>query len=114
MTDFVTTGDGLIAALQFLSAMVKSGQSASRLSNVFEPLPQKLENVRFKQGSQPLEADLVKQAIADGETTLGDKGRLLIRKSGTEPLVRVMGECEDAVLLDRVVTDIASAVRSAG
>lgn len=113
MTDFVTTGDGLIAALQFLSAMVKSGQPASRLASVFEPLPQKLENVRFTKGSQPLETDLVKQAIADGEASFGPKGRLLIRNSGTEPLVRVMGECEDPVLLDRVVSDIATAVRSA-
>lgn len=113
MTDFVTTGDGLIAALQFLSAMVKSGQPASRLSTVFEPLPQKLENVRFEKGTHPLESDLVKKAIADGEASFGSKGRLLIRNSGTEPLVRVMGECEDAALLDRVVNQIAEAVRTA-
>ncbi len=113
MTDFVTTGDGLIAALQFLSAMVKSGQPASVLSSVFEPLPQKLENVRFKKGTHPLETAAVKQAIADGEASMGSKGRLLIRNSGTEPLVRVMGECEDPALLDQVVDDIATAVRTA-
>ena len=94
--------------------MIKSGQPASVLSNVFEPLPQKLENVRFTKGTHPLEADLVKQAIAEGEASIGSKGRLLIRNSGTEPLVRVMGECEDSALLDQVVNDIASAVRAAG
>ncbi len=112
MTDFVTTGDGLIAALQFLGAMVSSGQPASALANVFEPLPQKLENVRYSPGSTPLESAHVKQAIADGESSFGDKGRLLIRTSGTEPLVRVMGECEDEALLHQVVGEIADAVRS--
>jgi phosphoglucosamine mutase len=93
--------------------MVKSGQPASRLSTVFEPLPQKLENVRFEKGTHPLETDQVRKAIADGEASFGSKGRLLIRNSGTEPLVRVMGECEDAALLDRVVNQIAEAVRTA-
>lgn len=113
MTDYVTTGDGLIAGLQFLAALIESGQPASTLSNVFEPLPQLLENVRYSDGTTPLETATVKQAIADGEAAMGARGRLLIRKSGTEPLVRVMGECEDAGLLERVVMDIAAAVKSA-
>ena len=113
MTDYATTGDGLMAGLQFLNAVVESGLPASKLIEVFEPLPQMLENVRFEAGSTPLEAKSVIQAISDGENSLGDKGRLLIRKSGTEPLVRVMGECEDEGLLKTVVMDIADAVRNA-
>ena len=111
-TDYVTTGDGLIAALQFLAAMVQSEKRASELARVFDPVPQKLTNVRFKVGSDPLGAAKVKTAIADGEEAFGATGRLLIRKSGTEPLIRVMGECEDASLLDKVVADIADAVAS--
>ena len=113
MTDFVTTGDGLIAGLQFLAALVESKLPASDLLQVFDPMPQMLENVRYSQGATPLETDSVKDAIADGENRFGDKGRLLIRKSGTEPLVRVMGECEDEALLKEVVMDIAAAVKSA-
>ncbi|MBR9865063.1 MAG: phosphoglucosamine mutase, partial [Rhodobacteraceae bacterium] len=99
MRDYVTTGDGLIAALQFLGALVQSGKTASMLSRVFEPYPQLLENVRYGDGGDPLLDASVKQAIAEGEAALAASGRLLIRKSGTEPLVRVMGECEDAGLL---------------
>ncbi len=113
MTDFATTGDGLIAALQFLAAMVETGQKASELARVFEPVPQKLINVRFKAGKTPLEADPVQQAIAEGEAALNGVGRLLIRKSGTEPLIRVMGEAEDLALLDQVLNRITQAVRDA-
>ncbi|GGA23079.1 phosphoglucosamine mutase [Neptunicoccus cionae] len=113
MRDYVTTGDGLIAALQFLGALVQSGKTASALSRVFEPYPQLLENVRYGDGGDPLLDASVKQAIADGEAALASSGRLLIRKSGTEPLVRVMGECEDAGLLKQVVGDISAAVRAA-
>jgi len=108
--DYVTTGDGLIGALQFLAAMVESGKKASELANNFEPVPQLLKNVRFKAGTDPLGSDNVTKAIADGETKFGKTGRLLIRKSGTEPLVRVMGECEDKALLKTVVDDICNEV----
>ncbi len=113
MSDFATTGDGLIAALQFLAAMVETGQKASELARVFEPVPQKLINLRYDAGKNPLEATPVKQAIADGEAALKDAGRLLIRKSGTEPLIRVMGEAEDLGMLDQVLDRITQAVRDA-
>ncbi len=112
MSDYVTTGDGLIAGLQFLNAMVQSDKPASSLAHVFKPYPQMLENIRYTD-TDPLEAATVKAAIAEGEATLRKNGRLLIRKSGTEPLVRVMGECEDLGLLRRVVDDIVAAVKAA-
>jgi phosphoglucosamine mutase len=113
MTDHATTGDGLIAALQVLASMVETGQAASHLTNVFQPVPQKLQNVRYSAGSNPLETDEVLQAIARGERALGSTGRLLIRKSGTEPLIRVMGEAEDINALDAVISDICNAVERA-
>ena len=112
MTDFATTGDGLIGGLQFLAAMVETGQKASQLARVFDPVPQKLVNVRYQNGKAPLEAEPVQEAIAAGEKSLGTGGRLLIRKSGTEPLIRVMGEAEDLSLLDEVLTSITDAVRA--
>ncbi len=112
MTDYVTTGDGLIASLQFLAAMVESGKKASALANVFKPVPQMLENVRFV-GGDPLAAGTVKAAIAAGETRFGEKGRLLIRRSGTEALMRVMGEYEDETVLSEVVLSIAGAIKHA-
>jgi phosphoglucosamine mutase len=112
LMDHGTTGDGLVAALQILAELVESGEKASTLLNQFEPLPQLLKNVRFG-GGQPLEASSVKTAIADAETKLSGKGRLLIRKSGTEPLIRVMAEGEDAVLVETVVDQICEAVRAA-
>ena len=108
--DFVTTGDGLIAGLQFLAAMVEADKPASALANVFDPVPQLLKNVRFSGGADPLAADAVKSAIADGEASFGASGRLVIRKSGTEPLIRVMGECEDEALLGKVVDAICAEV----
>ncbi len=113
MTDHVTTGDGLISALQFLAAMVETGKPASELANVFETVPQMLKNVRYAAGETPLDAVGVKAAIADGEAQLADSGRLLIRKSGTEPLIRVMGEAEDEALLESVIDSIVAAVESA-
>ncbi|WP_108484665.1 phosphoglucosamine mutase [Oceaniglobus ichthyenteri] len=113
MTDYATTGDGLLAGLQFLTAMKQTGQRASHLRNVFEPVPQLLKNVRFATGQRPLEAESVKAAIAQAESDLRGKGRLLIRKSGTEPLIRVMAECEDEAMLKRVVSDIVDEVQSA-
>ncbi len=114
LRDYVTTGDGLIAALQFLRAMVDTGEKASVLAQVFEPVPQLLVNVRYAAGSAPLQAAAVQAAIADGEARFGENGRVLIRKSGTEPLIRVMGECTDEALLHTVVHDIVAAVEAAG
>lgn len=112
MTDYATTGDGLIGALQFLAALVETGEKASTLAKVFDPVPQKLVNIRYEQGKTPLDTDQVQDAIAKGETALGSAGRLLIRKSGTEPLIRVMGEAEDLALLDQVLDRITDAVRA--
>jgi phosphoglucosamine mutase len=110
MTDYVTTGDGLIAALQFLSSMVETGRPASDLAHSFEPLPQVLQNVRFRYGATPLDQDSVRAAIAAGEARIKGRGRLVIRKSGTEPLVRIMGECDDPALLSAVVGAIEAEV----
>jgi phosphoglucosamine mutase len=114
MTDFATTGDGLLAGLQFLAAMIDTGQAASTLTQSFETVPQMLKNVRYAAGGQdPLGASGVKASIADAEAKLVGKGRLLIRKSGTEPLIRVMAECEDDGLLAQVVDGIVAEVEAA-
>ncbi|WP_435230191.1 phosphoglucosamine mutase [Pseudopelagicola sp. nBUS_20] len=113
MTDHATTGDGLMAGLQFLAAMVESGQLASDLVNTFEPVPQMLKNVRYAKGQAPLDVNAVKSVIADSELALIGKGRLLIRKSGTEPLIRVMVECEDSALLKTVVDAVVDSITEA-
>lgn len=113
MTDYATTGDGLIAGLQFLSEMARTGQKADQLVRQFETVPQLLKNVRFAAGGEPLSKDAVKAEIQAGAARLQGKGRLLIRKSGTEPLIRVMAECEDADLLAEVVDGIVAAVEAA-
>lgn len=113
MTDHATTGDGLMAGLQFLAEMVRTGQPASFLTRNFEPVPQLLKNVRFSVGQAPLGKDTVKRAIAEADAALAGKGRLLIRKSGTEPLIRVMAECEDNKLLNDVVEGIVAEIRNA-
>ncbi|MCX7644112.1 MAG: phosphoglucosamine mutase [Rhodobacteraceae bacterium] len=113
MTDYATTGDGLIASLQFLAAMVETGKPASDLVESFERVPQLLRNVRFEAGKEPLEAPAVASVIAEAEARLNGRGRLLIRKSGTEPLIRVMAECEDEGLLAEVVEGIVAAVEAA-
>ena len=113
MTDYATTGDGLIAGLQFLSELVRTGKPASDLVRQFETVPQMLRNVRYGAGSHPLDAPAVKAMIARAESLLAGRGRLLIRKSGTEPLVRVMAECEDEVLLADLVDGIVGAVQAA-
>ncbi|MCC6007952.1 MAG: phosphoglucosamine mutase, partial [Rhodobacteraceae bacterium] len=112
MTDYATTGDGLIAALQFLAAMVESGLPASRLVRSFEPVPQMLRNVRYSPGADPLTTASVRAAVAAAETRLQGTGRLLIRRSGTEPLIRVMAEAEDADLLADVVGGIVSCMEA--
>lgn len=111
LADHGTTGDGLVAALQILAELVESGEKASTLLNQFEALPQLLKNVRYS-GGQPLDAASVKSAIADAEAKLDGSGRLLIRKSGTEPLIRVMAEGEDSVLVEALVDQICEAVRA--
>jgi phosphoglucosamine mutase len=111
MTDYATTGDGLIGALQFLVAMVETGQRASTLAQIFEPVPQQLVNVRFAKGKTPLETDAVQSAMAEAERELGGDGRLLIRESGTEPLIRVMGEALDPAVLEQVMGKVVGAVR---
>jgi phosphoglucosamine mutase len=113
MTDYATTGDGLIAGLQFLAEMARTGQPASALIRQFETVPQLLKNVRFAAGARPLEAEAVREVIAANEARIMGKGRILIRKSGTEPLIRVMAECEDAGLLADVVDGIVAAVEAA-
>ncbi|MFV2053414.1 phosphoglucosamine mutase [Aliiroseovarius sp. YM-037] len=112
MTDHGTTGDGLVAGLQFLSEMVRSEKPASVLTQNFTPVPQMLKNVRYQDGADPLATDAVKSAIAAGEEQLKGSGRLLIRKSGTEPLIRVMGECDDETRLESVIDDIVATVEA--
>ena len=113
MTDYATTGDGLIAGLQFLSEMVRTGSAASVLVRQFETVPQLLKNVRYAAGLEPLKADAVQAVIKASADRIKGKGRILIRKSGTEPLIRVMAECEDEGLLRSVVDEIVGAVEAA-
>jgi len=112
LSDYATTGDGLVAALQVLAELVESGLPASQLLHRFEPLPQLLKNVRFG-GGKPLEAEAVKAVIAKAEAELDGKGRLVIRPSGTEPVIRVMAEGDDPGQVERVVDRICEAVRVA-
>lgn len=112
LTDHATTGDGTIAALQVLAALVSSGKPASQTLHLFDPVPQLLKNVRFA-GGKPLEADSVKDAIGQAEARLAGRGRLVIRPSGTEPVIRVMAEADDADEVAEVVDAICDAVRKA-
>jgi phosphoglucosamine mutase len=112
LLDHATTGDGTIAALQVLAALVTSGKKASELLHLFDPVPQLLKNVRFS-GGKPLEADSVKQVIAKAEAQLAGRGRLVIRPSGTEPVIRVMAEGDDAAEVESVVDAICDAVKLA-
>jgi phosphoglucosamine mutase len=112
LSDFCTTGDGLISALQVLAVIAHEGRPASKAAHMFEPLPQILKNVRFRKGA-PLEDANVKACIADCTQRLNGTGRVLVRKSGTEPLIRVMAEGEDANLVETVVQDIATAIERA-
>ncbi len=112
LLDHATTGDGCIAALQVLAALVQTGQPASEVLHLFEAVPQLLKNVVYS-GGDPLADAMVKAAIAEGEATLAGRGRLVIRKSGTEPKIRVMAEGDDAGQVERVVEDICAAVQAA-
>lgn len=112
LSDYATTGDGLVTALQVLAVVAAEGRRVSEVCNKFNPLPQILRNVRYR-GGDPLENADVKKATAAGEDKLGAAGRLVIRKSGTEPLIRVMGEGEDETLVKAVVGDICAAIEKA-
>ena len=112
LLDHATTGDGCIAALQVLAALVQSGRKASELLHLFDPVPQLLKNVVYA-GGDPLSDAQVKAAIAEGEAALNGRGRLVIRKSGTEPKIRVMAEGDDAAQVEQVVDSICDAVREA-
>ncbi|KQW29270.1 phosphoglucosamine mutase [Rhizobium sp. Root274] len=115
LSDYGTTGDGLVAALQILAAVKRTGKTVSEICHRFDPVPQLLRNVRFS-GGKPLEDAAVKQAIADAESELAKTGRLVIRPSGTEPLIRVMAEGDDKEQVERIVNglvDVIASVRSA-
>jgi len=112
LSDFSTTGDGLIAALQVLAVVRASGRPVSEVCRRFEPVPQILKNVRYANG-MPLDNKGVREAIVDGENRLGKAGRLVIRPSGTEPLIRIMAEGDDRGLIAAIVDDIAGAVSRA-
>jgi len=112
LTDHSTTGDGLVAGLQVLAALIDHQKPASELLHLFEPVPQLLKNVRFARGA-PLDDAAVKACIADAEAELDGRGRLVIRKSGTEPLIRVMAEGDDFAQVERLVDGICAAVAEA-
>ena len=110
LSDYATTGDGFVAALQVLAVVKKNGRPVSEVCHRFDPLPQVLKNVRYRNG-QPLEHAEVRSAIADAEQRLGRQGRLIIRPSGTEPVIRVMGEGDDKILVEEVVDGIVDALK---
>ncbi len=112
LSDYATTGDGLVAALQVLAEVKRAGAPASEVLHRFEPLPQLLKNVRFA-GGKPLEVESVKAVIAAAEEELAGRGRLVIRPSGTEPVIRVMAEGDDPGQVERAVDRICEAVRAA-
>ncbi len=113
LSDYSTTGDGLIAALEVLCILAETKRPASEVCRTFRPYPQLLQNVRFGKGTTPLDDARVQAAISDAERKLGDRGRVVIRISGTEPLIRVMAEGEDAALVRDVVAEIVGAVEHA-
>ena len=112
LSDFTTTGDGLVSALQVLAVVVSTGKPVSEVCSRFQPLPQLLKNVRYA-GGKPLDDSRVQKAIEGGKAKLGETGRLVIRPSGTEPVIRVMAEGDDEKLVNSVVGDICEAVRQA-
>jgi phosphoglucosamine mutase len=112
LSDFATTGDGLIAALQVLAVLVRSGKRASEACRVFTPLPQLLRNVRYA-GPSPLALPHIQAAITAAAEKLHNTGRVLIRASGTEPLIRVMAEGEDSAIIQTIVDDLCATIAKA-
>jgi phosphoglucosamine mutase len=112
LSDYATTGDGLVAALQLLAVVQKAGKPVSEICHRFEPLPQILKNVRYKSG-RPLDDDAVRKAISTATERLGQQGRLVIRPSGTEPVIRVMAEGDDRELVTMIVNDVADVISKA-
>jgi phosphoglucosamine mutase len=112
LSDYSTTGDGLVAALQVLAVVHKMNKPVSEVCRRFEPVPQVLRSVHFE-GGKPLEHPAVAKVIAEATARLGDRGRLVVRPSGTEPVIRVMGESDDKALVDTLVSDVCKAVESA-
>jgi phosphoglucosamine mutase len=112
LSDLATTGDGLLAALQVLAVIVEQGRAVSDVCRVFAPLPQRLKNVRFS-GLSPLRSERIRRVIAAAEAELHGSGRLLIRESGTEPLVRVMAEGEDEAQIHRLVDGLCAEIGAA-
>ena len=111
LSDVSTTGDGLLAALQVLNVLASSGEKASSVTRVFEPAPQELVNIRYA-GTNPLETARVKDAIAGAEAMMGEQGRLVVRKSGTEPLIRVMAEALEEGMMKKALNDVVKAVQA--
>jgi phosphoglucosamine mutase len=111
LSDVSTTGDGLLAALQVLSVLARTGKKASVLGHVFDPAPQELVNIRYA-GTNPLETSRVKAAMAEAEAMMGEKGRLVVRKSGTEPLIRVMAEALEEGMMKKALHDVVEAVQA--
>jgi phosphoglucosamine mutase len=112
LSDFATTGDGLLAALQVLGVLVQQQRSAREVCRVFTPLPQLLKNVRFA-GTSPLRSEDIQRAIGSAQAALNGTGRLVIRESGTEPLIRVMAEGEDEALISRLVGELCETIAAA-
>jgi phosphoglucosamine mutase len=112
MSDYTTTGDGFVAALQVIAVVKKLNRSVSEVCHRFEPLPQVLKNVRYRAG-KPLDDATVRSTIAQAETRLNGHGRLVIRPSGTEPVIRVMGEGDDKLLVEELVDGIVEALAQA-
>ncbi len=111
LSDVSTTGDGLLAGLQVLAVLAASGGKASDMLRVFAPAPQKLVNIRYS-GANPMDSARVAAALAEAEALLGAKGRMVVRKSGTEPLIRVMAEALDEAMMHRALTLVADAVKA--
>lgn len=111
LSDVSTTGDGLLAALQVLSVLARTGKKASVVGRVFEPAPQELVNIRYA-GTNPLETERVKSAIGRAEASMGARGRLVVRKSGTEPLIRVMAEALDEAMMKQALNEVVEAVQA--
>jgi phosphoglucosamine mutase len=112
LSDYCTTGDGLVAAMQVMAVVKRRAKPVSEVCHAFDPLPQILKNVRFK-GGKPLETDSVTKAIQAAKAKLGEDGRLVIRPSGTEPVIRVMAEGDDRNLVESIVDEVCEAVVAA-